>query len=175
MNKIVIALLFVMMPSAFFAQSSVFDKFDGREQVTTVVVTKKMFELIGKIEMDSKDKEAQQYLDLVKKLSNLKVFSTSNSKIAAEMKGTVDGYLKSTALDELMRISEGGSSIKIYVKSGATANQVKELLMFIEGGGGNKDTVIMSLTGNFDLNDLSVLTDKMDLPGGEALKKASKK
>jgi len=32
----------------------------------------------------------------------------------------------------------------------------------------------MSLTGNFDLNELSVLTDKMNLPGGDALKKSAK-
>jgi hypothetical protein len=32
----------------------------------------------------------------------------------------------------------------------------------------------MSLTGNFDLDELSVLTDKMKLPGGDDLKKASK-
>jgi hypothetical protein len=33
----------------------------------------------------------------------------------------------------------------------------------------------MSLTGTFDLNDISLLTDKMNLPGGKELKKASKK
>jgi hypothetical protein len=41
--------------------------------------------------------------------------------------------------------------------------------------GGKDDTVLMSLTGNFDLGELSVLTDKMNLPGGTELRKASKK
>ena len=45
--------------------------------------------------------------------------------------------------------------------------------MFIDGSG-NEETVLMSLTGNFDLDELSVLTEKMKLPGGEDLKKASK-
>jgi hypothetical protein len=45
--------------------------------------------------------------------------------------------------------------------------------MFVEGGG-QEETVLMSLTGDFDLNELSVLTDKMSLPGGDDLKKASK-
>jgi hypothetical protein len=45
--------------------------------------------------------------------------------------------------------------------------------MFIEGSG-KEETVLMSLTGDFDLNELSVLTDKMNLPGGDDLKKASK-
>jgi len=72
-------------------------------------------------------------------------------------------------------VNDGGKNIKIYVKSGATSSKVKELLMFIEGGGSkDDDTVLMSLTGNFDLNELSVLTDKMNLPGGDALKKSAK-
>jgi hypothetical protein len=45
--------------------------------------------------------------------------------------------------------------------------------MFIEGAK-NDDTVLMSLTGNFDLNEISILTDKMRIPGGDDLKKATK-
>ena len=88
------------------------------------------------------------------------------------MKATVDTYLKNNPLEELMRINEGGRNIKIYVKSGATASQVRELLMFMDGG--KQETIIMSLTGNFDLSQISILTDKMSLPGGTELKKASK-
>jgi hypothetical protein len=45
--------------------------------------------------------------------------------------------------------------------------------MFVEGGG-KEESVLMSLTGNFDLDELSVFTDKMKLPGGDDLKKVSK-
>jgi hypothetical protein len=124
--------------------------------------------------MDAKDKETQHYVNLIKKLDNLKVFVTSNTKKAQEMKAVADKYLKTASLEELMRVNEKGKSVKIYVKSGSTDSQVKELLMFIEGSG-KEETVLMSLTGDFDLNELSVLTDKMNLPGGDDLKKASKK
>jgi hypothetical protein len=46
--------------------------------------------------------------------------------------------------------------------------------MFIEGGSKSNETVLMSLTGNFDLNEISILTDKMRIPGGDDLKKAKK-
>lgn len=172
MKKIVFAFLLVMLPSLIFAQKE-FDKFDGEDNVTAVVVNKKMFELMGNIEMDSSDKEIQQYLDLIKKLNNLKVFSTRDTALVKDMKSTVNAYLKKYPLEELMRVTEGGKNIKIYVKTGAKSSQILELLMFIEGG--NDDTVLMSLTGNFDLSEISVLTDKMNLPGGAQLKKASKK
>jgi hypothetical protein len=64
---------------------------------------------------------------------------------------------------------------KILVKSGATDSQIKELLMFIEGGSKSDETVLMSLTGNFDLNEISIPTDKMRIPGGDDLKRAKEK
>lgn len=171
MRKIFLSLVLVLSTSTFFGQS-VFDKFDGQDNIATVIVNKKMFTLLSKMEV--KDKETQQYVNLIKKLDNLKVFVTESDKKAEEMKAVSDKYIKSSALDELMRITEKGKSVKIYVKSGASESQVKELLMFVDGGSPKNETVLMSLTGDFDLNELSVLTDKMNLPGGDDLKKASK-
>jgi hypothetical protein len=174
MKKFMITLLLAIMPSIFLAQTTAFDKFE-KDGVDAVIVNKKMFELMGNVKMDPKDKTAQQYLNLIKKLDNLKVFTTTSPKIVTEMKGTVDGYLKKYPLEELMRMNEGTRTVKIYVKSGATSSQVKELLMFMEGGSAKESTVLMSLTGNFDLSEISFLTDYMKLPGGPSLKKASKK
>lgn len=172
MKKVFIAFLFVFLPAMLFAQSP-FTKFEDRTGITSVIVNKKMFELMSQIKTDPKDKDAGQYKNLVAKLESLRVFTTDNSKYTGEMRSTVDNYLKSNPLDELMRINDNGRNIKIYVKQGATSSQVKELLMFIDGG--KDETVLMSLTGNFDLSDISMLTDKMSLPGGNELKKASKK
>jgi len=171
MRKLILTIALVLVSNTFFAQS-VFDKFDNQDDITTIIVNKKMFSMLSKV--DTKDKESQQYLNLIKKLDNLKVFVTDNDKKGNEMKAVADKYQKSAGLDELMRISEKGKNVKIYVKSGATDSQVKELLMFIEGGG-KEQSVLMSLTGNFDLDELSALTDKMNLPGGDELKKAGKK
>lgn len=172
MKKLIITLVLIVIPSIFYAQTTAFDKFE-KEGVDAVIVNKKMFELMSNVKMDPKDTNAQQYLKLIKKLDNLKVFSTSNTKIVSEMKSTVDSYLKKNPLEELMRINEGGRTVKIYVKSGATSSQVKELLMFIDGANAKHSSVLMSLTGNFDLNEISFLNDYMKIPGGKELKKAS--
>ena len=175
MKKLIITFVLALMPTLFFAQTTAFDIFD-KDGIDVVIVNKKMFELMGNVKADPKEKNYQQYVNLIKKLDNLKVFSTTNAKYAGEMKSTVESYLKKSSLEELMRIKEGGRAIRIYVKSGATSNQVKELLMFIDGGGNAKqNTVLMSLTGSFDISELSVLTDKMNLPGGNELKKAATK
>ena len=173
-KKVVILIVLVLMPFLSQAQS-LFDKYDGQDNVTAIIVNKKMFDLMSKVKMESSDKEAQKYLSLIKKLDNLKVFMTTSAKTTADMKLNVDKYQKTSNLDELMRINDGGKNVKIYVRSGSTDSQVKELLMFIENDNAREKTVLMSLTGDFDLNEISTLTNKMNIPGGDILKKASKK
>ena len=171
-KKIVVTLVFVLASSTIFAQTA-FDKFDGQDGVTSIIVNKKMFDLMSKVKVDASDRETQQYLSLIKKLDNLKVFTTKSTRVEGEMKAVAEKYIKTAGLEELMRVNDNGRNVKILVKSGATDSQIRELLMFIEGAK-NDDTVLMSLTGNFDLNEISILTDKMRIPGGDDLKKATK-
>jgi hypothetical protein len=172
MKNFIITLVMVLVSSPFFAQSA-FDKFDGQDDVTSVIVNKKMFEMMSKVKTNASDKAELQYFNLIRKLDNLKVFTTKSTAVSREMKASAEKHVKTAGLEELMHANSNGRSIKILIKSGATGTQIKELLMFIEGAK-NDDTVLMSLTGNFDLNEIAVLTDKMRIPGGEDLKKAAK-
>ena len=62
-------------------------------------------------------------------------------------------------------------------------DEQRKLLMFVTGlkdsnievDGRNFETVLLSLTGDINLQDIGKLTDKMDLPGGKQLKKAGSK
>lgn len=173
MRKFILTLVAVLVSNQFFAQSG-FEKYDGQDGVTSIVVNKKMFQMMGSVKVDSNDKETQQYLSLMKKLDNLKVFTTTSTKIAADMKLSVDKYMKTAGLEELMRVNESGKNVRIWVKSGSTDTRVKELLMLIENANKQDETVLMSLTGDFELSEVAILTDKMKIPGGEDLKKATK-
>lgn len=173
MKKIIITILVALVSNTFFAQTA-FDKYDGQDGVTSIVVNKKMFQMMSSVKVDANDKETQQYLSLIKKLDNLKVFTTTNTKLSADMKFTAEKYVKTAGLEELMRVNDDGKNVRILVKSGSTDNQVKELLMFIENASKQNETVLMSLTGSFDLSEIAILTDKMKIPGGDDLKKATK-
>ncbi len=173
MKKYIITLLLLAVSSPFFAQS-VFDQFEGIEGVNTVLVNKKMFDLMSKVKLDTSDKETQQYLNLIKKIDNLKVYRTQNDRIAMQMRLTAEKYAKTAGLEELMTTNEGGKKVQILGKQGAGETQLKELLLFIEGAK-TEDTVLMSITGDFDLNEVPALTDKMKIPGSAELRKAGKK
>jgi len=92
------------------------------------------------------------------------------------MKKTVDSYLKSsTSLSELMRVNEDGKNIRFYIKEGKNENFVSELFMFLEDTN-SKDSkaVIMSITGNIDLRQISQLTSDLKVPGSDQLKNIDK-
>jgi VanZ family protein len=175
MKKLAILIALVCMPLMGFAQN--FDSFEDEKDVTSVIVTKNMFKLLSKIDLESNDPEAQEYMDLVNNLENIKIYTTENPEVAGRMNSAVANYVsKSKALSELMRVKDDGKNIKFYSKEGKNENFVSELLMHLDGNvDGKKMTVIMSITGNIDLKKISKLTQDLKVPGSEELKNIDKK
>jgi len=182
MKKPLIIVLLAMLPFTGFAQS-MFDRFEDLESVSSVIVSKNMFDLIGRMDIEVDDQESQEYMDMVKSLKGLKVFITEDKAVSADMKSTVNKYLNSASLEELMRVKDKEANIKFYIKKGKDEDHVSELLMFVTGlkdsgvdvdvNGRKFETVLLSLTGDIDLNKISTLTKKMNLP--DELNKAGEK
>ncbi len=180
MKKYIAIVLFVLVPLLGFSQS-IFDKYEDSDAVSSVVVNKNMFNLLMKMDVDVDDPEAQEFMDIAKSLSGLKVFITEDKEVSADMQSTVNQYLKSSSLEELMRVKDKDTNVKFYVKNGKDENHVSELLMLVTGinrdeieiDNRNIETVLLTLTGDIDLTKIGSLTKKMNLP--EELNKAEKK
>jgi len=150
MRKLIITTVLALLPSLFFAQSA-FDKFNDLDDVTAVVINKKSFDLLDKVKLKM-DEKTQKYVSQVRNIDKFKMFSTSSIKISEDMKQTFETYRKKEGLEQLLSIRDGGNDIKIYVKSKDDSSRVSEFLMFIAGGDKKGDeTVLLSLTGDFDL------------------------
>lgn len=178
MKKYILILLIALIPITGFSQS-MFDKYEDLDDVTSVIVSKKAFELLAKMDIEMDDPEAQDFMDVATSVNSLKVFTTDNKSIGSDMKASVDKYLKSSTLTELMRVKDKDANVKFYIKEGKDSDHVSELLMFVTGikeveaNGRKFETVLLSLTGDIDLNKISSLTKKMNLP--DELNKAGKK
>ncbi|MBU2920761.1 DUF4252 domain-containing protein [Winogradskyella psychrotolerans] len=189
MSKKIVVIVAAMLISVTGFSQSVFDKYEDQKGVASVILNGKMFKMLATMGIDIDDPEMKEYAEMANNITGFKVFTTGDTKIAADMNATVAKYLKSSALEELMRIKDGDQTVKFYVKEGKDDNHVKELLMFITGLkeltkdqnieiNGKKrefETVVMTLTGNIDLRQVSKITNQMDIPGGEQLKKAGEK
>jgi len=163
MKKIALLIAFIVTPMLTNAQSF-FDSLEDMDGVDVVVVTKDAFEMISKFK-DAKiqDNEAMKVFQMIQELNELRVFSTDKPSIADKMDAMVKENIQKKNLTELMRIKEDGSRVKIFVKSTKNKDRVSEVLMFIKGVSnktkGNADAVIVSLTGNIDINKMSELAD----------------
>jgi hypothetical protein len=125
---------------------------------------------------------------MVTSINNFKVLVSSNQSISNDMLKWVNQQVSKQELDELMSINDQEAEITFYVKKGKKEDYVEQLLMYvnepIQSTSGNSNlningreikTVLMLLEGNIDLNKISKLTDQMNLPGGNQLRKAQQK
>lgn len=176
MKKIALIIALAILPMASWAQNA-FDSFENEKDVSSVVVTKNMFKLLSKMDLNSSDPEAQAYLKMVNDLDNIKIFTTENPAVAKKMDDAVGKYISSSkSLGELMRVKEDGKNIRFYSKEGKNENYVSELLMHLDGMvDGKATTIIMSITGNIDLKQISKLTEELKVPGSAQLKDIDKK
>lgn len=180
MKKLFIIGLMLLTPLMGSAQS-IFDKYEEMDEVSSVIVNKNMFDLLIKMQVDVEDPEAREFMEIAKSLSGVKVFITEDTGISADMKSTVDRYLKSSSMSELMRVKDKDANVKFYVRQGKDSDHVSELLMLVTGiknmdvevNDRQVETVLLTLTGDIDLTKIGSLTRKMNLPS--ELNQAEKK
>ncbi len=172
MKKLNVFLSLALLPLFGFSQS-VFDKYDDMDDVGSVTINQSMIRLAGHIAaFDESDEEAQDFADIAQSLKGIKVFITQDPDISEDMGATVAAYLKSSALEELMRVKDRDATVKFYVKEGSDKDHVSELLLFVSDIDNTKvgikdrefESVLVSMTGNIDLNKIGALTHKMGLP-----------
>lgn len=174
MNRLIITLLLALVPIVSHSQN--FDKYEDMKDVDAMVMTSKMFKMLAKVDLSSSDPEAQEYMKLIENLDRIQIFKSSNAEVRSQMARDVKSYLQKASLEELMRVNEDGQNIKFYSVPGKNDNYVKELFMFMEGHNENKPiSVILSITGEIDLSQLSKLTSDLKVPGAKELEKANKK
>jgi TusA-related sulfurtransferase len=182
-NKIVVIVMAIMLMPALSMAQDIFEKYNDNSDVTYVSIKPKMFQMIAKMGINVDDPEAKSFMDMVNSITSFKTLVTDNKSISADITKWVKS--RSSSLEELMEVKDDGSEVKFYVKEGKDSDHVKELLIYVNGidkamkgqgveiNGENRkiETVVVSLTGDINLNEISKLTDKMNIPGGEHLDK----
>jgi len=182
-SLIVFAIAILVMPLTALAQNDIFEKYSDNDNVTYASIKPKMFQMLAKMNIETDDKEAQEFMNMVKSITSFKTLATDDKVIAGNIAKWVN--TRSSSLEELMQIKDDGVDVKFYVKEGKNEDHVAELLMFVNGLdavtkdldvslNGKKrgmESVLVSFVGDIDLNQLSKLINAFDLPGGKELNK----
>ena len=179
-NVILVLMTLLMMPLTSMAQD-IFSKYSDNADVTYVNIKPKMFQMLAKMDIDTDDSETKEYMEMVNSITSLKTIMTEKGNISSDITAWVNS--KSRGLEELMEVKDDGTVIKFFIKEGKDEDHVEELLIFVNGlsnqmegsdleinGKDRKfETIVVSLTGDIDLNQISKLTQQMNIPGGEHL------
>lgn len=169
MKKFIITAVFAALPFVSFAQTTAFTKFEDVDGIQSISLNKEMFEMVKSFDSSSTDEKTKGYMDLAGQLDNLKVYTTKEKKYKKQIKEAVSGYLKQNPLQELMSITDKGNRIKIYVKQGGDSI-IKEGLVFVDNDDSKEDAVLLSFTGNLNLDDVKDLKNFKGFKGDKGSK-----
>lgn len=173
MKKLLVLTVLACIPFLGTSQS-IFDKFEDSDRIGTVTINKGMLDIVSTMMEHDEDPESKEFIEIARNINNIKIFLSEDEGAAADMAATMKQYVKSSRLEELMKVKDGDTNLKFYIRHGKDDNHVEELLMFVTGIDESKDhhsgyhfeTVLLTMTGNIDLTKVGTLTNKMKLHKG---------
>jgi Domain of unknown function (DUF4252) len=147
------------------AISKYFDQYVNDERFTVVYISPKMFEILGKLDLDEmKDEEAQIIMDVVKELKGLRVLTTEQTPL--KFYNEAVSKIKTSEFEILLTVRDEEENVQFLIKD--EGDIINELLLLV---GGEDEFVMLSFVGDIDLNKISQLAKKLDVKGVEHLDK----
>jgi len=178
MKKTVLKITVVLMallPVTLLAQKSpvdkLFNKYSGQDGFTSVDIAKGLFELFS--EIDAEDEEFDEFQKAVEGIESLRLLAYSIKEGTENLKEKFYDDIKSSIpfneYKELIVVKDKDANINFYSKSDKQV--ITEMIMVVDG---DDEAVLLSLTGNIDLNHVAKLGTLMKLGGMEHLSKMKK-
>lgn len=169
-NAILVLLFFPLLGfTQSSAVSSLFEKYTEQDGFTSVEVSKGLFELFSEIEAD--DPEFDEFQKAVEGIEQLKLlaYSVKDDGSESTKNSFHDEIMKTIPFKEykeLMVVKDNDANINFYAKSEGSI--ISEMIMVVDG---DDEEVLLSLTGNINLNHVAKLGSAMKLGGMEHLGK----
>ncbi len=163
----------VLSISSSFAQADAianfFEKYMDDERFTMVYVTPRMFQMLDRLSPDDiDDPDADVVLQVAKDLRGLRILTTDQNPQGFYKE--FNAKFSKSNYEPLMLVRDKGSDIQFLIDE--SNDYIRELVMLV---GGQDEFVVLSFTGNIDINKVSKLAKELSLPGGEHLEKLEDK
>ena len=147
--KIILISLCLFCASTGFSQNKLFDKYADMDGVTSVYISKAMFQMMPKIE-----NVGVNLMNMKGKIESLQLVTTEKPDLIAKMKKEFS-QLVTNQHQELMRVKDGDSRVSFY--SNMKDDKIKDLLMLIES---EENFTAIMLVGNFTLKDIQEIAEQ---------------
>jgi len=147
---VIIALCFFCSTFAF-AQDKLFDKYAEMDNVTSVYISKAMFQMIPNIE-----NVGLNLMNMKGKIESLQLVSTEKTDQIPQMRNDFTQLINKQH-QELMRVRDGKTRATFYADM--QGEKVKNLLMLADT---DSSFTAIQLLGNFTLQDIQEIAKEMN-------------
>lgn len=140
-------MFFVATVAAQTNNDALFEKYAEKDGVTSVYISKKMFQL-----MPAMETAGLNLINMKGKIESLQVLSCENESLQEQMRKEFGGLIQKEH-EELMRVRDGDSKITFYIKQ--KGELINELIMLSDE---EKEFTVIQLLGRFTLQDIQEIT-----------------
>lgn len=151
-RSIFFAVLLLCCASIGFAQDKLFEQYADMDNVTSVFISKKMFDLMPDIETGDLNLK-----DLRGKIDNLQILTTEKKEIQEQMQKDFSSLITQSH-EELMRVKDGKDKVTFYVRQ-SDDGLIREMLMLVDS---DSEFVVIRLNGKFTPEDIRKITEQVE-------------
>lgn len=150
-TKYIFLVLFLCCTSLGFAQNKLFDKYSEMNDVTSVHISKAMFQMMPKMETGGLN-----LMNLKGKIEGLQILTSTNVSVTEKMKADFTGTIGGQHT-ELIRVKENNTRATFYVKQ--KGDLISEMIMLADT---NNEYVVIQIIGNFTVKDIMDIANTID-------------
>lgn len=144
--------LFLLCSTLCFAQDKLFEKYADKDNVTSVYISKSMFQMMP----DNMRAGGLDLGNLKGKIHNLQILTSENKEVKEQMKADFDAVVGKDH-ELLMKVKSDDTRASFFVKQ--KGEKISELIMLTDD---EEDYVVMRLTGDFTIQDIRQIADEVE-------------
>jgi hypothetical protein len=157
MKRLFAVILAVAFPAFLMAQNSavdkLFNKYKGKEGVTTVQISPELFQMVKAMEIE----EIEEHDIPLDKITSVKILTIEDEEGYENVNfyNEIKNDLNVNDFKEVMTVDDGGETVRMWMK--VNENTLSEFLLIV----GGDDNVLIYITGDFNMKDLEGLAESM--------------
>ena len=136
--------LFLLCSTLCFAQDKLFEKYADKDNVTSVYISKSMFQMMP----DNMRAGGLDLGNLKGKIHNLQILTSENKEVKEQMKADFDAVVGKDH-ELLMKVKSDDTRASFFVKQ--KGEKISELIM-----------LTMRLTGDFTIQDIRQIAEEVE-------------
>ena len=144
--------LFLLCSTLCFAQDKLFEKYADKDNVTSVYISKSMFQMMP----DNMRAGGLDLGNLKGKIHNLQILTSENKEVKQQMKADFDAVVGKDH-ELLMKVKSDDTRASFFVKQ--KGEKISELIMLTDD---EEDYVVMRLTGDFTIQDIRQIAEEVE-------------